>query len=127
MAKSLRSKRKRKMRAEKRKKNAPRELARLKSILGQEGKGEITMDDISEVANVVPAEQLNEKTADIDMEGGGDNMGKMETVSKSHKKNMLNQHGQYPKWMNHRQIKKMKIKNNPKKARKTKSQKNLAW
>ncbi len=35
MAKSLRSKQKRKMRALKRQKNAPRELARLKKMLGE--------------------------------------------------------------------------------------------
>lgn len=58
MAKSLRSKWKRKMRAEKRKKNAPKELARLKAALGQEGKGDISMEDVCETASVVPAHTL---------------------------------------------------------------------
>lgn len=71
MAKSLRSKWKRKMRAEKRKKNAPKELARLKTALGNEAKGEITMKDISEIATVVPAEKVKGKPKDVDMEGEG--------------------------------------------------------
>lgn len=67
MAKSLRSKWKRKMRAEKRKKNAPKELARLKAVLGQEGKGEISMKDVCETATVVPAHGLTERAHDVDM------------------------------------------------------------
>lgn len=55
------------MRAEKRKKNAPKELARLKTALGHEGKGEITMKDISEIATVVPVEKLK----DVNKEGHG--------------------------------------------------------
>lgn len=60
MAKSLRSKWKRKMKAEKRKKNAPKELTRLKAALAQGEKGEITMKDVAEIATVVPAEKLME-------------------------------------------------------------------
>jgi len=125
MAKSLRSKRKRKMRAEKRKKNAPKELARLKSALGIEGKGEIAMKDISEIANVVPAEKLKEKAQDVDMDG--DDCGKMDMDGKLCKKTLLNEHGQYPTWMSQRQIKKQKAKRNPKKPGKAKKQKKLAW
>ena len=43
MAKSLRSKQKRKFRALKREKNAPRELAKLKKVLGKGGKLEPDM------------------------------------------------------------------------------------
>ena len=46
MAKSLRSKVKRKMRAIKRAKNAPRELARLKKILGLDGEQDEEMKDL---------------------------------------------------------------------------------
>lgn len=67
MAKSLRSKWRRKMRAEKRKKNAPKELARLKTVLGQGEKGEITMKDVAEIATVVPPEKLKEKPGDAEM------------------------------------------------------------
>ncbi|KAI5626027.1 protein LLP-like [Silurus asotus] len=61
MAKSLRSKWKRKMRAEKRKKNAPKELARLKGALGQEGKGDISMKDVCETATLVSPHTLTQR------------------------------------------------------------------
>ncbi|KAK7886094.1 hypothetical protein WMY93_025715 [Mugilogobius chulae] len=66
MAKSLRSKWKRKMRAEKRKKNAPKELARLKQALGTDVKGEAVMTDIQEIATVVPANKIKKQT-DVEM------------------------------------------------------------
>ena len=67
MAKSLRSKWKRKMRAEKRKKNEPKELARLKKTLALDGKA--AMEDMQEIATVVPATKLKEKKVDVDMDG----------------------------------------------------------
>lgn len=66
MAKSLRSKWKRKMRAEKRKKNAPKELARLKQALSLDKNGEEAMADIQEIATVVPAEKIK-KQGDVEM------------------------------------------------------------
>ncbi|XP_012693701.1 protein LLP homolog [Clupea harengus] len=123
MAKSLRSKWRRKMRAEKRKKNAPKELARLKTALGHEGKGEITMKDISEIATVVPVEKLK----DVNKEGHGDDMGKMDMDSTMNKKTLLNEHGQYPTWMSQRQIKKQKAKRNPKSLGTSKKRKKLSW
>ncbi|KAI4888827.1 hypothetical protein NFI96_023935 [Prochilodus magdalenae] len=125
MAKSLRSKWKRKMRAEKRKKNAPKELVRLKSALGQEGKGEITMKDVAEVATVVPAKKLKEKAEDVEMVGD-DDTGKMDLDSKRNRGTMLNEHGQYPVWMNQRQAKKMKSKRLGSKG-KQKKKKGIAW
>lgn len=59
MAKSLRSKWKRKMRAEKRKKNAPKELIRLQSIL--KTNSDVLMDEVKEITTLVPAEKLKEK------------------------------------------------------------------
>ena len=59
MAKSLRSKWKRKMRAEKRKKNAPKELERLKSILRTGA--DVVMEEVKEVATVLPAKEALEK------------------------------------------------------------------
>lgn len=59
MAKSLRSKWKRKMRAEKRKKNAPRELNRLKSILRVDG--DALMKDVEEIATVVAPKHGQER------------------------------------------------------------------
>lgn len=55
------------MRAEKRKKNAPKELARLKAALGQEGKGEISMQDVCETATVVPAHRLTDRVQEVEM------------------------------------------------------------
>ncbi|KAJ8391103.1 hypothetical protein AAFF_G00097240 [Aldrovandia affinis] len=125
MAKSLRSKWKRKMRAEKRKKNGPKELARLKVTLGLGVKGEISMKDVQEIATVVPVEKLKEKVADADMEGE-DDTANMDMDSKRSKKTMLNEHGQYPTWMNQRHAKKLKGKRTAKKG-KAKKQKGLAW
>ncbi|EHB08306.1 hypothetical protein GW7_02497 [Heterocephalus glaber] len=59
MAKSLRSKWKRKMRAEKRKKNAPKELNRLKNILKVDC--DVLMKDVREIATVVVPKQCQEK------------------------------------------------------------------
>ncbi|XP_029969592.1 protein LLP homolog [Salarias fasciatus] len=125
MAKSLRSKWKRKMRAEKRKKNAPKELARLKQALNLDKKGEAVMTDMQEIATVVPADKL--KQADVDMvEEEGDD-GKMDMDSKRHKKTLLNEHGQYPVWMSQRQAKKLKGKRMAKKNGQSKKKKGLAW
>lgn len=74
MAKSLRSKRKRMMRAEKRKKNAPKELARLKQALSLDVKAEAVMSDMQEIATVVPLDKIK-KNVDVDMgevEGDGE-------------------------------------------------------
>lgn len=64
MAKSLRSKWKRKMRAEKRKKNAPKELERLKSILRTDA--DVVMEEVKEVATVLPAEEVLKKQGESD-------------------------------------------------------------
>ncbi|XP_030072602.1 protein LLP homolog [Microcaecilia unicolor] len=107
MAKSLRSKRKRKMRAEKRKKNAPKELVQLKRILTQQGSDDVFMTNVKEIATVVKPEKLNEKM-DVEMEIPHDTVGKMDTDNKRNKKSLLDQHGQYPGWMNPRQRKKLR-------------------
>lgn len=54
------------MRAEKRKKNAPKELNRLKKALSLDNKGEVVMSDIQEIATVVPAEKIK-KQAEVEM------------------------------------------------------------
>lgn len=60
------------MRAEKRKKNAPKELARLKQALSLDKKSEEAMADIQEIATVVPAKKLK-KQGDVEMaEDDGD-------------------------------------------------------
>lgn len=47
------------MRAEKRKKNAPKELARLQNIL--KTNSDVLMDEVKEIATVVPVEKIKEK------------------------------------------------------------------
>ncbi|VFV23526.1 Hypothetical predicted protein [Lynx pardinus] len=128
MAKSLRSKWKRKMRAEKRKKNAPKELSRLKSILKIDS--DVLMKDVQEIATVVvPTKHCPEKTECV-VQDEKDDM-KMETDIKRNKKSLLDQHGQYPIWMNQRQRKRLKAKREKgkgkSKAKAVKAAKGLAW
>lgn len=56
---------------------------------------------------------------------------KMETDIKRNKKTLLDQHGQYPIWMNQRQRKRLKAKREKKKekskAKALKAAKGLAW
>lgn len=54
------------MRAEKRKKNAPKELARLKQALSLDKKGGADMADLQDVATVVPADKIT-KQSDVEM------------------------------------------------------------
>ncbi|KAG7225605.1 hypothetical protein INR49_005011 [Caranx melampygus] len=125
MAKSLRSKWKRKMRAEKRKKNAPKELARLKQALNLDKKGEAVMTDVQEIATVVPAEKIKKQT-DVEMAEDEGDEGRMDMDSKRNKKTQLDENGQYPAWMSQRQAKKLKGKRMAKKAGKGKK-KGIAW
>lgn len=60
------------MRAEKRKKNAPKELARLKQALSQDKKADDIMADMQEIATVVPAEKIKKQT-DGEMAEAADN------------------------------------------------------
>ncbi|KAF7483083.1 protein LLP homolog [Marmota monax] len=127
MAKSLRSKWKRKMRAEKRKKNAPKELNRLKNIL--KVGSDVLMKDVEEIATVVVPKHCQEKTQSV-VNDEKDDM-KMETEIKRNKKTLLDQHGQYPVWMNQRQRKRLKAKREKgkgkSKAKAAKAAKGLAW
>uniref|UniRef100_A0A8C5QGF7 Protein LLP homolog n=1 Tax=Leptobrachium leishanense TaxID=445787 RepID=A0A8C5QGF7_9ANUR len=123
MAKSLRSKWKRKMRAEKRKKNAPKELARLKTVLAK-GKADVLMEDVKDIATVVTAEKAKEKPITETNAAEGDSS-KMDTDAQRNKKSHLDQHGQYPVWMHQRQ--KKKLRNQRSKKGKPKNQKGLAW
>lgn len=55
--------------------------------------------------------------------------GTMDLDSKRNKKTMLNEHGQYPVWMNQRQAKKLKSKRTAKKGGpgNKKKKKGIAW
>ncbi|KAM4863857.1 protein LLP homolog [Urocitellus parryii] len=127
VAKSLQSKWKRKMRAEKRKKNAPKELNRLKNIL--KVGSDVLMKDVEEIATVVVPKHCQEKTQSV-LNDEKDDM-KMETEIKRNKKTLLDQHGQYPVWMNQRQRKRLKAKREKgkgkSKAKAAKVAKGLAW
>nr|XP_034357038.1 protein LLP homolog [Arvicanthis niloticus] len=129
MAKSLRSKWKRKMRAEKRKKNVPRELNKLKSILRVDG--DALMKDIKEIATVVAPKHGQEtmQCEEVQRDGGDDKDDmKMETEIKRNKKTLLDHHGQYPEWMNQRQRKRLKAKREKKWGKsRAKAKKGLAW
>ncbi|MEE6512952.1 hypothetical protein FKM82_020314 [Ascaphus truei] len=103
MAKSLSSKWMRNMRAEKRKKNAPKELARLKTVLAKGS--DVFMDEVIEIATVVTAEKVMEKT---EVEATEGDSGKMDMDLKRNKKSLLDQHGRYPVWINQRQRTKLK-------------------
>lgn len=59
------------MRVEKRKKNAPKELARLKQALSLDKRGEAEMADLQDIATVVPAEKVKKQT-DVEMAGEED-------------------------------------------------------
>ncbi|KAM4522974.1 protein LLP homolog [Fundulus diaphanus] len=128
MAKSLRSKWKRKMRAEKRKKNAPKELARLKQALSLDKKGEADMSDLQDIATVVPADKITKTDAEmVEIKEEEEDDGKMDMDKKRSKKTLLDENGQYPVWMSQRQAKKLKAKRVTKKTGKVKQKKGIAW
>ncbi|XP_055981805.1 protein LLP homolog [Sorex fumeus] len=105
MAKSLWSKWKRKMRAEKEKKNAPKELSRLKFILNVDT--DVITKDVQGRATVVELQSCHKIECAVKDEKDGM---KMETNIKRNKKSLLDQHGQYPIWMNQRPRKRLKAK-----------------
>jgi hypothetical protein len=104
MAKSERkSKWKRKMRAIKRERKAPIELARLQKILPK-----IDMDKIKEIAQV-KEESMLPPAASQDPSVIDQCDDKMQTdVKKYNSKTKRDENGQYPVWMNQRAIKKIK-------------------
>lgn len=116
------------MRAEKRKKNAPKELNRLKNIL--KVNCDVLMKDVQEIATVVVPKQCQEKMECVTNNDATGDMN-METEIKRNKKTLLDQNGQYPVWMNQRQRKRLKAKREKKrgksKAKAVKAAKGLAW
>jgi len=129
MAKSLRSKWKKKMRAVKRTKNEVKVLKKLKETLKNEGKVVMTpamvkfakLDEIRKTKKEAEQKESNQSRATDES---------METELKRSKVTLLDQNGQYPSWMNQRQAKRLRA------ARKTKKkgapikkgrQHKLAW
>lgn len=113
MAKSIRSKWKRKMRAVKRERYGKKELERLKKTLGVTDDGATTskteMVDISDVVTVTTKEEIlekkkqkaaeNEEETEMEVEVGG---------RKFNSKTLRDQNGTYPIWVHPRKIRKSK-------------------
>ncbi|XP_017769970.1 PREDICTED: protein LLP homolog [Nicrophorus vespilloides] len=111
MAKSLRSKWKRKGRALKRVRYGEKELARLKKTLGiDENNKEPNMDQVSEIATVVDGKTVSEPKAD------GDQMDTTREIKEIYDpKTYKDKNGQYPVWMTNKQIKQLKTQTQKKK------------
>ncbi|XP_043467913.1 protein LLP homolog [Leptopilina heterotoma] len=110
MAKSLRSKWRRKCRAVKRERYGAKELARLKKTLGidESATAEVDMKEITEIATVVDAKTIKESSTQEKT-----NADEMEVMDEDGKrvfntKTMRDQHGNYPVWMSKRKIMKNK-------------------
>lgn len=120
MAKSLRSKWKRKCKAVKRVRYGQKELERLKNILGLDTTQVKTENvDISEIAEVKTAEDIkNQSEAAADEEV----MEVDDSSSKTSMKRLRNKDGTYPVWLHPRKIPR-KTKNQKKKIQKRKGRK----
>ncbi|XP_075229218.1 protein LLP homolog [Lycorma delicatula] len=131
MAKSLRSKRKRKMRAEKRERYGKKELERLKTMLEKAKSGEdtdvkfVTVESLkSDARDAIEVEEKDDKTNVAEFSGDKD-LEPMEVVGEKKK----GQKGRFPIWYSNHKIKKMKkrdMKNKMKKIKKAKQQKQKA-
>ncbi|XP_060824278.1 protein LLP homolog [Bombus pascuorum] len=111
MGKSLRSKWKRKCRAIKRERYAVKELERLKKTLGiDENKAQdVEMAEISKIATVVDAKTIKESGKANNKAKADDEKMDIDTNKRTYnKKTMLDQYGNYPIWMNKRNIVKIK-------------------
>jgi len=111
MAKSLRSKWRRKCRAVKRERYGVKELARLKKTLGidENAPADTEMAEISEIATVTDAKTIKESSkAKVDAET--EKLEQMDEDGKRvyNKKTLLDQFGNYPVWMNRRKISSIK-------------------
>merc|ERR1712018_283591 len=102
MAKSLRSKWKRKMKAEKRVKYGEREEKRLVKML--EAAKELKQQDGDDKVMEEKVENSEQKPAEDQMDTSA--------KSKYSNKSMKDEHGNYPKWMSNRRIQKQKKKTN---------------
>ncbi|KAK0089646.1 hypothetical protein PV325_005887 [Microctonus aethiopoides] len=116
MAKSIRSKWRRKCRAVKRERYGAKELAQLKKTLGidENAPTDEEMKDISEIATITDAKTIKEEKKDKDkkvgMEEDTPELEPMDEDGKRiyNKKTMKDQFGNYPVWMNKRRIVKHK-------------------
>ncbi|XP_043921732.1 protein LLP homolog [Protopterus annectens] len=108
MAKSLRRKWKKKMRAETRKNNVLKELTQLKKMLAFSDSRDVSMKSLKDAVSVVPPKIKG--TADADMKSVNDCGTHVKMYIKRNKMTMLDQNGQNHIWMSQRQRKKLKEK-----------------
>lgn len=116
MAKSIRSKWKRKMRAVKRERYGKKELERLKSILGiNDGpsSSDTQMTEVSEVATVTNKEEILKRAEEKEKQRKkeDDEDANMEVDVEGRRfnaKTFKDQNGTYPVWMHQRKIRKAK-------------------
>ncbi|XP_064604686.1 protein LLP-like [Liolophura sinensis] len=126
MAKSIRSKWKRKMRKVKRVRYAKRELDTLKKVAEGAKIGALNGDN--ELYTIVTKDELQKQKEEKEAKRKTEEaLNKMETdqVRKFDKKTMKDENGQYPVWMNQRAIN--KVKNSMKKGRKKKGKQRGKW
>ncbi|XP_046676361.1 protein LLP homolog [Homalodisca vitripennis] len=123
MAKSLKSKWKRKMRAIKRERYGKKELDRLKKMLGLNTTDvEMKEEKIEDIAIVRDANELknesiiNVESEEEEEETKDENKEECEPMDDGrrvyNKKTLKDQHGNYPVWLSSRKIKKIVKKNN---------------
>lgn len=109
MAKSLRSKWRRKCRAVKRIRYGQKELERLKKTLGiDEAKNEVDMQEVAEVATVVDAKKIKDEVAVAAKVKSEDAMVTDEKKRNFNPKTLKDETGTYPVWMNQRRVKAIK-------------------
>lgn len=111
MAKSIRSKWKRKMRAIKRERYGKKELVRLKKTLGiddaQAGPSDVNMQDISEIVHVVSSQDIKTRKT-IESDTDIVDAAEVDDIKKFNPKTLRNENGAYPIWLHPRKIKRVK-------------------
>uniref|UniRef100_A0A131XB95 Uncharacterized protein n=1 Tax=Hyalomma excavatum TaxID=257692 RepID=A0A131XB95_9ACAR len=132
MAKSLRSKWKRKMRAKKRERYSVKELAKLKEMLAAAAGSSKTDVDMSDMCTVVDGKQVADRAVETSEPSVSQADGKATTemdvdkpVRKYNPKTLRDEHGSYPVWMSQRAIRKLKAKQGRGKSRKSSSHKGI--
>ena len=112
MAKSLRSKWRRKCRAVKRIRYGQKELDRLKKMLGCENAvQDVDMKNLEEIANVKNVNEISvNRSVEVNDEENTLEPSKVTTVKGKtfNSKTMKDQNGTYPVWMNQRKIRQLK-------------------
>lgn len=109
MAKSIRSKWKRKCRAVKRERYGKKELDRLKKTLGiDEAQTDVKMTEITEIATVTTAQEIKDKQAENKQTE--ENMDLEDYLKKYNPKTLRDKNGAFPVWLHPRKVKQRKAK-----------------